>query len=115
MRKAGSILPYALKSLFKKPATTTYPYTKANPPAGFRGKLAYDASKCIGCKLCVKDCPAGAIEIIKIGEKQYKAVLQLDRCIYCGQCADSCNKDALRTTHEFELAAFDRKNLKVDL
>jgi formate hydrogenlyase subunit 6/NADH:ubiquinone oxidoreductase subunit I len=115
MSKAGRILPLALKSLFQKPATTKYPYVKTAPAEGFRGKLAFDSSKCIGCKLCMRDCPADAIEIVKVGEKQFKAVVRLDKCIYCGQCVDSCNKDALRTTHEFELAAFDRNKLKVDI
>jgi len=115
MSKAGRILPLALKSLFQKPATTKYPFVKADPPAGFRGKLAFDASKCIGCRLCVRDCPSKAIEIVDMGDKKFKAVVRLDKCIYCAQCVDSCNKNALSVTREFELAAFDREKLKVDI
>ncbi len=58
----------------------------------------------------MKDCPSNAIEIIKVADKEFKAVLHLDKCIYCGQCADSCNKDALHCSSEFELAGFDRKS-----
>ena len=108
-------MPLALSSLFHKPATIGYPYKKTNFPADFRGKLAFDASKCVGCKLCMRDCPSGAIEIVKVGDKQFKAVVHLDKCIYCGQCVESCNRGALRSTPEFELAGFDRKKMTVDI
>jgi formate hydrogenlyase subunit 6/NADH:ubiquinone oxidoreductase subunit I len=63
----------------------------------------------------MRDCPSMAIEIEKIAEKKFKALMYLDRCIYCGQCVDSCPKDALHTTKEFELAGFDRAKMKVEL
>jgi formate hydrogenlyase subunit 6/NADH:ubiquinone oxidoreductase subunit I len=84
-------------------------------PENYRGKLEFDASKCVGCNLCVKDCPAHAIEIEKTGEKQFKAIVYLDRCIYCGQCTDSCNRKALKCTKCFELAQLKRDKLKVDI
>jgi formate hydrogenlyase subunit 6/NADH:ubiquinone oxidoreductase subunit I len=115
MSKAGKMLPQALRSLVRKPATIGYPYQKANFPADFRGKLVFDASKCIGCRLCMKDCPSGAIEIVKLADKEFKAVVHLDKCIYCGQCVESCNKDALHCTPEFELAGFDRSKMTVDI
>jgi formate hydrogenlyase subunit 6/NADH:ubiquinone oxidoreductase subunit I len=109
------MLPQALRSLFGKPSTIRYPYEKEKMPASFRAKLVFEPEKCIGCKLCMKDCPSNAIEIVKVGEKQFKAVVRLDKCIYCGQCVESCRKDALHCTPDFELAAFDRDKLKVDI
>ena len=115
MSKAGRIFPQAMGMLFKKPATTGYPYVKSAKPANYRGRLKFTPSKCIGCKLCMRDCPANAIEIIKVADKQFKAVVHLDRCIYCAQCVDSCNKSALAITPEFELANFKREDLTVDI
>lgn len=115
MSKAGKILPQVLETLFKKPATSGYPFVKSEKPANYRGRLKFVPMKCIGCKLCMRDCPANAIEIVKVGDKQFKAVVRLDKCIYCAQCVDSCNKDALSITPEFELANFKRENLTVDI
>lgn len=104
-------------SVFKKPATVLYPYVEAEVFDGFRGKLKFDQEKCIGCKICMRDCPSWAIEIFRISEteKIFKAVVRLDRCIYCGQCAESCPKDALEMTKNFALAHFNRESLKVDI
>ena len=113
MIRPGRMIKQVLQSLFKKPATTSYPFVKAKMPDKFRGKLKYYPEKCIGCLLCMKDCPSDAIVIKKLGEKKYQAEINLARCIYCAQCVDSCPKDALEATKEFELAKFTRENLKV--
>ena len=115
MRHSGKILPLALKSLFQKPATVSYPARRDDAFTNVRGKLVFEAEKCVGCKMCVRDCPARAIEIEKVADKQYKAILHIDGCIFCGQCVDSCHKDALKCTTEFELANLDRKKMKVDI
>lgn len=64
-------------------------------PEGFRGKLNFNAKACIGCKLCMRDCPSDAIVIKKVGDKQFEAEIDIAKCIYCAQCADSCHKKAL--------------------
>ena len=53
--------------------------------------LAYDASKCIGCKLCVEVCPHAVFEMA--GKK---AVLSdRDKCMECGACVINCKPQAL--------------------
>ena len=115
MKKAGKVVPLLMGTLVRKPCTVLYPFVKTPPQEHFRGKLKYNAEACIGCHICTRVCPAGAIEIEKAGEKRFKAFCYLDRCIYCGQCVDSCVKGALKSTKDFELANFDRKNLKVEI
>jgi formate hydrogenlyase subunit 6/NADH:ubiquinone oxidoreductase subunit I len=113
MKKPGAMLGEVLAHVLKKPATTHYPFVAAHMPVNFRGKLISYDSKCVGCKLCMKDCPSHAITITKVAEKRFEVTIDLDRCIYCGQCVDSCNKKALQVTQEFELASLDRSTLRV--
>ena len=113
MIRPAKMLQELLRSLTKKPATENYPATHRGMPEGFRGKLAFAPEKCIGCKLCVRDCPTGAIQINKVGEKAFEAVIDFGKCIYCAQCVDSCMKKALATTPEYELAQLDNTKLTV--
>jgi len=115
MKRTGKILPQALAALFRKPATVSYPNRRDDVFPNVRGKLVFDEAKCVGCKMCVRDCPARAIEIEKVADKKYKAVLHIDHCIFCGQCVESCHSGALECTPEFELAQLNRKNLKTDI
>jgi len=117
-----------LKQLFRKPFTNRFPSkhapksalvllkkvgegkAKLNPPVpvpeGFRGAIAYDRKKCIGCKLCIKVCPASAYDFL---EKDRKVKYHLSRCTFCAQCVDVCPVDALASTKEWLLAGYKKK------
>jgi formate hydrogenlyase subunit 6/NADH:ubiquinone oxidoreductase subunit I len=110
LKKFGfKILPEVFRNIAKPPATVKYPAEKAETPAGFRGRITFNSNNCVGCKMCMRDCPAGAIQIEPTGvEKKFKCVFSLDRCLFCAQCVDSCPRKALSATPQYELACFER-------
>ena len=111
--KPGKMLFEVLRSAFKRPVTTKYPAKKLEMADKFRGKLIFYPEKCIGCKLCMRDCPSDAITITKVGEKKFEAEINLGKCIYCAQCVDTCPKKALESTKDVELAQLDKEKLKM--
>ncbi len=107
------MLPEVIKALVKTPATINYPAEKLNIPAGYRGRIIFNSKSCIGCKMCMRDCPAAAIHIeLTEVAKKFKCTFLLDRCLFCAQCVDSCPRQALAATTEFELTCFEREGFK---
>ncbi len=110
--RMGAMLSDVIRALFQRPATRQYPFERTAAPDRLRGKLKWDAEKCTGCSLCVKDCPAQALEVFMVDKANKRVVLRyhLDRCTYCAQCVVSCRQGALTMAHdEWELADTDKK------
>ena len=96
------------KHLFRKPVTLEYPEKKRILNDVFRGKLKVDG--CVGCGLCKKVCPTGAISIER-EDKKIISKIDLKKCIFCGNCTFYCPKGAIRMTKEYELATQNREEL----
>ncbi len=47
---------------------------------------------CIGCSICVKNCPAEAVKV-----ENFKAVIDPEKCTGCGTCMIKCPKKAIVT------------------
>lgn len=45
---------------------------------------------CIGCSLCVKACPQGAVKV-----EAFHAAIDQETCIGCGACVEKCPKKAI--------------------
>ncbi|OGS03526.1 MAG: hypothetical protein A2339_02650 [Elusimicrobia bacterium RIFOXYB12_FULL_50_12] len=110
--RPGAIWRELVKNLLRKPVTVLYPAERMAIPYAVRGKPVFEPSTCIGCMMCVRDCPSEAVKIEKLAEKTFACTFYLDRCIYCGQCAESCPRKSITMTHDYELACIDKSVLK---
>jgi ech hydrogenase subunit F len=81
-----------LRNLTHKPATRTYPFTKREPFANFRGHLTIDPKTCIYCGICAKRCPANAIVV---GKAPKAWTLDPYKCILCSYCVEACPKKCM--------------------
>jgi formate hydrogenlyase subunit 6/NADH:ubiquinone oxidoreductase subunit I len=109
--RIGAMLGDVSRSLFKRPATELYPFERREAPGRLRGMLVFDPDKCTGCKICMRDCPARALELVVVDKatKRFAMKFHIDRCTYCAQCVVSCNFHSLSMSHEeWELAALSR-------
>jgi formate hydrogenlyase subunit 6/NADH:ubiquinone oxidoreductase subunit I len=114
--KLGAMLGDIVGSLFKKPVTELYPFQRKETPTRLRGKLVWDSSKCTGCQLCVKDCPAEALELIVLDKVNKRFVMRYneDRCTYCAQCVQNCRFSCLNMSNEeWELASLKKEPFTV--
>jgi formate hydrogenlyase subunit 6/NADH:ubiquinone oxidoreductase subunit I len=112
----GSMVGDVLHAFFHKPVTQRYPFERTEAPPNFRGKLEWDLSNCTGCSLCIKDCPADAIQLVVIDKSAKRFVLRYhpDRCTYCAQCVINCRQKCLRLSNEeWELAELNKKSFTV--
>jgi len=50
---------------------------------------------CVGCGVCVEECPVGAISMSK-----ESATINDEECIRCGRCHDVCPEGAVRHDSE---------------
>lgn len=72
-----------------KPKSKTVDVLCSSRDNGKATKLAC-SNGCIGCKLCEKKCPVGAINVV-----DSHAVIDYEKCTSCGQCKAACPVKAI--------------------
>jgi len=114
------------KHIFKRPVTLEYPEKKLKLNDKFRGELALTTDengklKCTACGTCQRVCPSfGTIEIDKKKDENGKFcpenfTIDLNKCIFCGNCVQYCPFDAIKMTKNYELANKKKSSLKLDI
>lgn len=110
---------------FRRPRTFIYPHEKIIVPEGSRGiprlKLDLDSLEviCNGCGVCEKVCSQKCIEIKKGVDEDGKEFLDefyldLGRCIFCGNCMEFCELNAIEMTYRHQLADNDIESFKLE-
>jgi formate hydrogenlyase subunit 6/NADH:ubiquinone oxidoreductase subunit I len=125
--RISPIFKRAVSHIFTKPATTKYPFVKPTLPVDSRGKIVYEIKECniidpgksldftldvssimgSNCRVCYRDCPAKAIEIVEVEGKK-RPQIDLNKCIFCYQCVESCPRRAIKASELYELATTDK-------
>jgi len=116
--RPARILNMAVRQVFKKPATILYPDGEMQIADNYRGRLMYDPASCVGCNMCVRYCPAGALKIINEGTKEdrkMRAYLDVGHCIFCCQCVDTCPKKCISFSQNIDLSSMKKEDLRVRL
>ena len=102
-----------LKHLFMRPVTLEYPEKRRYQSDAFRGKPKVKG--CIGCGICKKVCPSGAVDYVKNEEgKVISYTFDLNKCIFCGNCMYYCPKGAIKMTEDFELGTENKSELMLN-
>lgn len=110
----------AVKQLFSKPSCDMYPFVPSQAAPNYRGRIAYDPNKCVGCGMCVRVCAGKAITLTREpaeidGKTGENITLRFDlgSCTFCNTCADFCNDHAITLTDDYHMVATQEEDLIV--
>ena len=88
----------ALKKPVFKACHPALPGQPRDYPARTRGQVAIDMDACILCGMCMRKCPAGAIQVDRAAR-----TWSIERfgCIQCNSCVENCPKKCLHMERSY--------------
>ncbi len=93
-----SMTTTVIKSFFRKPYTTKYPFAPAVLVKGSRGSIQIDIDKCIYCSICARKCPTFAL---KVDKNERSWTIERLKCITCNICVEACPKKCLSMEKQY--------------
>ena len=106
----------AISQLFSKPSCAMYPAVESIAAPRYRGRIAFDPTKCINCGMCERVCCGGAIthtvEKTEEGDRITRS-FNLGCCTFCAHCQDFCTHGAIELTQDYHMIATKDEDLIV--
>lgn len=119
-------LAFRMSSETRGVFTVQYPEEKLPVPEEFRyiPFLLYEVDengekrdRCTSCGICAKVCPPQCIWIVRTNDpntgrpvpEPKDFYIDTDICMNCGFCAEYCPFDAIKMDHDYEIAAYQRR------
>ena len=106
----------AIGGLFSKSSCAMYPAVPSEAADGYRGRISYDPTKCIGCGMCERVCAGGAItRTVEKCEEGDRITLSFDlgSCTFCNTCHDFCAPKAITLTKDYHMIGVNEGDLIV--
>lgn len=98
-----SFLKVLARNLIQGPSTDPFPFGETSTPKGYRGRVRFDASACVGCRMCEHVCAGGAIRFEE-SESELRFTLWHNTCTFCGLCQHYCQTKAIALTEDWHLS-----------
>ena len=92
--------------------TNAYPSVPAKLSENFRGRPVFDFKRWRDARPAANVCPTGAISLHDSNTGR-RVEVDYGLCVFCGLCAEATPDGAVQVTQEFELAAFERRDLVI--
>ena len=80
---------------FVRRSRTRAPHDTPPVPAPFRGIIAHDAARCIGCEICAHVCAPKAITFAECEGEAVAWQFFAGSCAFCGLCVAYCPTGAI--------------------
>ena len=91
-----------IRNLFRPPRTEAFPFGEARTPTSYRGRVAVEEAKCVGCSTCAQVCVNDAIRLVE-EENGVRLTVWHGRCCFCSLCEYYCPTDAIYLTNDWDL------------
>ena len=105
------LLRHLWEALRRGRQTVDFPAGEPDIASTYQGRLTVAIERCRGCGLCVRVCPAAALELTRLDGGGLRMAVHHQRCAVCGLCELACPADAIWRLATFAGASDDLAQL----